>query len=134
MYEDPAAGAGNPPFEATGRGWLTPKERVVHHAHFKNGEWNAYRVVAKGPRIQVWINGQAVDDLMDEPIHQTQAKGFIGLQVHGIKKGDGPFEVAWRNLRIRELKRAQRGGGGGASGGREAVGGDDLGLAAGGGP
>lgn len=90
--------------ESTGRGWLTPKERVVPHAHFKNGEWNAYRVVAKGARIQTWINGRAIDDLTDEASYQTHPKGFIGLQVHGIQKGTGPYEVAWRNLRIRELK------------------------------
>jgi len=90
--------------ESTGRGWLTPKERLKLHAHFKNGEWNRYRVVAKGPRIQTWINDQSIDDLADEAIFQTHPKGFIGLQVHGIKKGAGPYEVAWRNIRIRELK------------------------------
>ncbi len=37
-------------------------------------------------------------------IYKTHPKGHIGLQVHGIKKGDGPYDVAWRNLRIRPLK------------------------------
>lgn len=90
--------------EATGRGWLTPKDRLVPHKNFKNGEWNHYRVVAKGPHIQTWINGAAVDDLTDEAIFATHARGFIGLQVHGIAKGKGPFEVAWKNIRIKELK------------------------------
>ena len=31
-------------------------------------------------------------------------RGFIGLQVHGIAKGEGPYQVRWRNVRIRELK------------------------------
>lgn len=31
-------------------------------------------------------------------------KGFIGLQVQGIGKKQGPCEVAWRNLKIRDLK------------------------------
>jgi hypothetical protein len=31
--------------------------------------------------------------------------GFIGLQVHGIKKGSGPYEVRFRNLALRELKK-----------------------------
>jgi len=26
------------------------------------------------------------------------------LQVHGIKKGTGPFDVSWKNIRIKELK------------------------------
>ena len=29
--------------------------------------------------------------------------GFIGLQVHSIEPGSGPYEVAWRQLRLREL-------------------------------
>ena len=90
--------------EATGRGWLTPKERLKKHDHFKNGEWNRYRVVAKGPRIQTWINGEMIEDLTDEPIYKSHPRGFIGLQVHGIPKNQGPYSVAWKNIRIKELK------------------------------
>ena len=66
---------------------------------FKNGEWNKYRVVAKGPRIQVWLNDEQIEDLKDE---ESSQKGFIALQVHGIKSGTGPFEVRWRNIKIKE--------------------------------
>ena len=90
--------------EATGRGWLTPAERLKPLKVFKDGDWNSFRIVAKGARIQTWINGEAIEDLTDEAIYKTHSKGFIGLQVHGIKKGTGPYEVAWRNLKIRELK------------------------------
>lgn len=94
--------------EATGLGWLSPKpkndEPGSAHTLFKNGEWNHYRVVAKGARIQTWLNGQPVDDLTHEEIYKSHPKGLIGLQVHGIKKGTGPFEVRWRNLKIKELK------------------------------
>ena len=94
--------------EATGLGWLSPKpknnEPGSAHPFFKNGEWNHYRVVAKGARIQTWLNGQPVDDLTHEEIYKSHPKGLIGLQVHGIKKGTGPFEVRWRNLKIKELK------------------------------
>ncbi len=90
--------------EATGRGWLSPEpDQKVSHEHLKNGEWNHYRVVAKGPRIQVWINGNPVADLTDEEIYKSHPKGHLGLQVHGIKKGTGPFDVYWRNIRIREI-------------------------------
>ncbi len=89
--------------EATGRGWLTPQERLKPHKVFKDGEWNKYRIVAKGPRIQTWINDQMIEDLTDEEIYKTHSKGFIGLQVHGIGKGSGPYDVAWRNIRIKEL-------------------------------
>jgi hypothetical protein len=89
--------------EATGRGWLTPQERLQPHEHFRNGDWNRYRVVARGPRIQTWLNGQPIEDLTDEEVYRSHPDGFIGLQVHGIEEGSGPYEVAWRRLRLREL-------------------------------
>ena len=89
--------------EAAG-GWMTPADKRKPHKHFKDGEWNAYRVVAKDARIQVWINGVQISDLVDKEKLKSHPKGFIGLQVHGIRKGSGPFEVSWRNLGIIELK------------------------------
>ena len=89
--------------EATGRGWLVPEDRLTPHKYFKDGEWNRYRVVAKGPRFQVWINDQEIIDLTDEEIFKTHPEGFIGLQVHSIGKNQGPFQVRWRKIKIREL-------------------------------
>ncbi|MCO6046751.1 DUF1080 domain-containing protein [Aeoliella sp. ICT_H6.2] len=89
--------------EATGRGWLIPDDKLIPHKHFKDGEWNHYRIVAKGPRIQTFVNGEPVADLTDEEIYKTHPKGFIGLQVHAIGGNEGPYEVRWRNLRIKKL-------------------------------
>jgi len=88
--------------EASG-GWMTPEDKLIPHKAFNDGEWNKYRVVANGPRIQTWVNGQQISDLVDEEKFKTHPKGFIGLQVHGV--GDrGPFEVAWKNIKIKVLK------------------------------
>lgn len=88
--------------EACG-GWMTPKNKLKPHKHFKDDQWNAYRVSAVGPHIKVWINDTLISDLVDEAKFQSHPKGFIGLQVHSVGKGAGPFEVSWRKLRIREL-------------------------------
>ena len=85
-------------------GWLSedrsdPKARAA----FRKGEWNRYRVLADGKSIKTWVNDVSVADLVDEKTGMTS--GFIGLQVHGIKKGSGPYEVRWRNLSLRELKK-----------------------------
>ena len=88
--------------EALG-GWMTPKNDLTPHKHFKNGEWNQYRIVARGPRIQTWVNGNQVSNLTDKEKFKSHPKGFIGLQVHSIKKGTGPYEVAWKNIKIKEL-------------------------------
>ena len=89
--------------EALSTGWLTPKDELKKHKHFKDGEWNSYRIVAKGPRIQVWINGEKISDLTDEKRYESHPEGFIGLQVHSIGKGQGPWSVAWKNIKLKEL-------------------------------
>lgn len=89
--------------EATGRGWLTPKDRLKPHKHFKDNDWNHFRIVAQGPQIKTWINGEKIEDLTDEAIFASHPKGFIGLQVHGIGKNAGPYQAAWRNIKLREL-------------------------------
>lgn len=94
--------------EGTGRGWLSsePKSKddsVNQHSFFKNGAWNHFRIVAQGPRIQTFINGNPVADLSDEEIYKSHPKGHIGLQVHGVKADLHPMTVSWKNLKIRTL-------------------------------
>ena len=68
-------------------------------AAFKKGEWNHYRIVVKGDHYQSWVNGVLTADF-------TQAgdpEGYIGFQVHGIKKGSGPFSVRWKEVKFKAL-------------------------------
>src|SRR5207249_8481719 len=67
---------------------------------FDDDGWNRYRIVVQGHRYRSWINGVLASDFTDDADHH----GFIGLQVHGIAKGEGPYRVRWRDIRIRELK------------------------------
>ena len=85
--------------EGTGRGWIT-KQQPIKDA-YQNGKWNRFVVRANGDRIQTWVNGIAIADIVDA---ESSKKGFIGLQVHGIKRDMGPFEVRWRDIRVRELQ------------------------------
>ena len=89
--------------EALGTGWLSGNGgNPEPHKNFKNGQWNNYKVIAKGESIQTWVNGVQVADLVDKK--SMMPRGFIGLQVHGIGQGTGPYEVRWKNIKIRELK------------------------------
>ena len=69
-------------------------------AAFKDGQWNTYRIVAQGDRIRSWVNGVPCADFRDT----MDATGFIGLQVHTIKAGTGPYQVRFKNLNLRELQ------------------------------
>lgn len=80
--------------------WLDETvDAAAKQKFYKPGEWNHFRIVAKGRRIQSFVNGQPVADFTDD----RDASGFIGLQVHSVKDGTGPFQVSWRKVRIREL-------------------------------
>ncbi len=70
-------------------------------AAYKAGEWNQFRVIAQGNRIRSFVNGVPVADFTDD----RDASGFIGLQVHTIRQGAGPYSVSWRKIRIRELSK-----------------------------
>jgi 4-hydroxy-4-methyl-2-oxoglutarate aldolase len=63
---------------------------------FKDGQWNKFRIECKGDRIRTWINDVPCVDLRDG----MTLRGVIGLQVHGIGKEAGPYQVRWRNIRI----------------------------------
>ena len=70
----------------------------------KNGEWNEFHIIAKGDTITTFINGNQVTKLkLHGGIYRESPSGSIGLQVHGIRTGSGPFEVRWRNIKIKEL-------------------------------
>ncbi len=84
--------------EGTGRGWISAKQTPTDA--FKKGQWNQYAIRAVGNRIQTWVNGRKIEDLTDDVSFRS---GFIGLQVHGIPKDKGPYEVRWREIKIRSL-------------------------------
>jgi acetyl esterase/lipase len=78
--------------------WLNEIKPEAKDA-FVDDDWNRYRIVVQGNRYRSWVNGVAASDFADG----MDERGFIGLQVHGIPKGEGPYQVRWRNVRIREL-------------------------------
>jgi hypothetical protein len=88
--------------EALDTGWLSEdRSNPAANAAFKKGQWNKYRVLCVGKSIKTWVNDVPVADLVDEKSGKTC--GFIGLQVHGIAKGSGPYEVSWRNIYLKDL-------------------------------
>jgi quinoprotein glucose dehydrogenase len=104
--------------EALGKGWLSSQQKIDRgHHYFVDEGWNKLRIVARGPRIQTWVNGHLIEDLVNEEVYKTHAKGFFGLQVHGltdrelalpINAGMGvtksqPLMVKFRNIQVRPL-------------------------------
>jgi len=57
------------------------------------GEWNHFEIRAEGDRITLSVNGAVVNDLTGVGLR----RGYIGLEAEG-------YEIAFRNLRLQELK------------------------------
>ncbi len=63
------------------------------------GEWNAFRIQMEWPRLQVWTNGELMQDLDVEKVPELRhrlRKGYLGLESLS-------YPIRFRNLRVREL-------------------------------
>lgn len=77
---------------------IAPPEGMIEQV-LDRGGWNRYRIVAEGPRIQLFINGRRTVDYreLDAAIPRN---GRICLQIHS----GPPGEVRFREIRLRELR------------------------------
>ena len=77
-------------YDESGRGLLWDKSG---EKHVKVGDWNEYKIVADGPKIKTWINGQLCVDFTDP---KGSRRGIFALQIHS-----GPaMEVRFKDLRL----------------------------------
>jgi putative membrane-bound dehydrogenase-like protein len=81
-------------YEESDRGllWDKPGDK-----HVNKGEWNEYKIVARGSRVQTWLNGKPCVDL-DDP--EGKQRGIFALQIHS----GGPMEVRFRKLKLEVLE------------------------------
>src|SRR5262245_32557906 len=64
----------------------------------RRGDWNSYEIIARGPEIQILLNGQhTVSWVERDPGIDTE--GVIALQIHGNCKA----EISFRNITLEEL-------------------------------
>jgi hypothetical protein len=62
-------------------------------AGIKQGDWNEYRVIAKGNHLQHFINGKQTIDVTDET-EEGAKTGVLALQIHQ----GAPFTVQFRDI------------------------------------
>jgi hypothetical protein len=66
-------------------------------AGIKQGDWNEYKVIAKGGHLQHFINGKQTVDVTDETAEGAK-KGVLALQIHA----GAPFTVQFKDIVLKE--------------------------------
>ncbi|MDB6125941.1 MAG: hypothetical protein JWQ71_4934 [Pedosphaera sp.] len=69
-------------------------------ASIKKGDWNDYKIVAKGNHLQHFINGKQTIDVTDEQEAKAAKTGILALQLHA----GPPMLVQFKDIQIKTLK------------------------------
>jgi hypothetical protein len=85
-------------YEEGGRGILADVDPKKTAKFIKKGDWNEYRIVCRGRRLQFWINGrQTVDYTEKDP--KAPKKGVIAFQLHV----GPPMRVLFKDIILKPL-------------------------------
>lgn len=68
-------------------------------AFIKSDDWNSFHLVIRGNRLQHYINGILMSEVVDEDTLNRKMEGLLGIQVHT----GPPMKVQYRNLMLKEL-------------------------------
>jgi len=68
-------------------------------ATIKGGDWNSCHIIAKGNRLQHFINGILTSDVTDSDTVNRKMSGLLGVQVHV----GPPMTVEYRNILLKQL-------------------------------
>ena len=61
--------------------------------------WNRYHIIARGPVLLQFVNGQLMAVVIDEDAKNAAAEGVLGFQMHT----GPPFKIQFRNVLYRKL-------------------------------
>jgi putative heme-binding domain-containing protein len=78
-------------------GQLGASEEI--QSKIKKDDWNEYKVIAKGHRLQHFINGVPTVDVTDDAEGKRLSSGILALQLHAGE----PMTVRFKDIRIRSL-------------------------------
>ncbi|MFF3286355.1 ThuA domain-containing protein [Streptomyces sp. NPDC003023] len=62
------------------------------------GQWNSYEIRVQGERLQIFLNGEKINDFTNTDAARSLKDGYIGIQNHGADD-----QVSFRNIQLKEL-------------------------------
>ena len=79
---------------------FAPDEVLRKSIH--TGEWNDYRIEARGTRVRHWLNDVLMSDVTDGDASRFHRDGLMGFQLHQ----GAPMEVRFKDLEVRAIQSA----------------------------
>lgn len=77
------------------------KDPKTLEKHAKKNQWNSYRILAKGHRIEIYINDVLFSTLEDHETNKFDLSGLLALQIHS---GHGPAKIQFRNIQLEQFE------------------------------
>jgi hypothetical protein len=77
---------------------VTTPEEIA--AAYKQRDWNEMVIIARGNRLQQFLNGKLTADVTDTDREKAARSGLIGLQLH---QGQ-PMTIQFKNIRLKTLE------------------------------
>jgi hypothetical protein len=74
-------------------------DEAAYEKLFKLDEWNDVAIIAKGNRIQHYLNGTLILDFTDNDPALALKEGILALQLHAGK----PMWAEYKNIRLKEM-------------------------------
>jgi hypothetical protein len=75
------------------------KDELTKGGYFKAKDWNDYRIVARGERLEHWINGVKLIEFIDHDEKRGAREGVLALQIHA----GGPMIVEFKDILLKNL-------------------------------
>ncbi|RYG56159.1 DUF1080 domain-containing protein, partial [bacterium] len=72
-------------------------------AKINKDDWNTCLIVAKGNRLQHFVNGVLMSDVTDNDTTNRRLAGLVGVQVHV----GPPMKVEYKNILLKQIPAAQ---------------------------
>ena len=88
-------------YETGGRARVQVPSKARVRQAFRPGEWNEMLVTAQGRRVEVYVNGYRMTQLVDDP---GRLRGRLGLQLHGGQD----MRVEVRSVELLEPEKTKR--------------------------
>ncbi len=82
-------------------GETTPEATIL--GSLRAGDWNDYRILAVGNRVQHFINGHLTVDVTDNDTAHQSLSGLLALQIHA----GPPMKVQFKDIRLRRYGKEQ---------------------------